>query len=160
MSYTESNVKNAPPLSTLGKPKDPSMIVSQSTAEMLKIKKKRDHVEYTSANLDTLWKISKPLPLNKCSLKINLSFGKNESPGGSINIRQLNMEQTQDANCILLFFQKYNLPPSQNISLQLSLQELLSFSLDSFKMCFHFQNLFPLVWTVSKCAFIFKICFL
>ena len=28
-----------------------------------------------------------------------------------------------------------------------------------FKMGFHFQNLFPLVWTVSKCAFIFKICF-
>ena len=30
-------------------------------------------------------------------------------------IRQLNMEQTQDANCILLFFQK---PPHLPISLQ------------------------------------------
>ena len=29
-----------------------------------------------------------------------------------------------------------------------------------FKMGFYFQNLFPLVWTVSKCAFVFKICFL
>ena len=52
MSYTKSHVKSAPPLSTLGKPKDPSMIVSQSTAEMLKIKTQRNHVEYTSANLD------------------------------------------------------------------------------------------------------------
>merc|ERR1712051_1176802 len=52
-SYTKSHVKSAPPLSTLGKPKDPSMIVSQSTAKMLKIKTQRNHVEYTSANLDT-----------------------------------------------------------------------------------------------------------
>ena len=105
MSYTKSHVKSVPPSSTLGKLKDPSMNVSQSTAEMLKIKIKRNHVEYTLANLDTLCKISKPLPLKKCSVKIP-SFGKNENPTGSTNIRQLNMEQTQNANCILLFFHK------------------------------------------------------
>ena len=53
----------------------------------------------------------------------SLSFGKNESPTGSINIRQLNMEQTQDANCILLFFHKIQPSPHlKNTSLQLSLQ--------------------------------------
>ena len=114
MSFIKSHVKSAPPLSTLEKPKDPSMSVSQSTAEMRKIKIKRNHVEYTLANLDTLCKISKPLPLKKCSVKIP-SFGKNESPTGSINIRQLNMEQTQDANCILLFFQKIQPPPISKI---------------------------------------------
>ena len=41
----------------------------------------------------------------------------------------------------------------------LSFSKFVSFSLDSFKMRFHFQNMFPVVWTVSKCAFIFKICF-
>ena len=40
------------------------------------------------------------------------------------------------------YFFKNTTSPSQNISLQLSLQEFLSFSLDSFKMCFHFQNFF------------------
>ena len=88
MSFIKSHVKSAPPLSTLEKPKDPSMSVSQSTAEMRKIKIKRNHVECTLANLDTLCKISKPLPLKKCFVKINPSSGKNESPTGSINIRQ------------------------------------------------------------------------
>ena len=52
MSYIKYNVKSAPPLSIMGKPKDLSMNVSQNIAEMLSIKIKRNHVGYTSANLD------------------------------------------------------------------------------------------------------------
>ena len=101
MSYIKLHVKSAPPLSTLGKPKDLSMNVSQNIAEMLSNKIKRNHVGYTSANLDIPQKISKPLPLKKCLEKINQSFGKNGSHFGSINTRQLSTEQTPDANCIL-----------------------------------------------------------
>ena len=46
---------------------------------------------------------SKPLSLNKFFIEINRSSAKKKSHSGSINTRQLNMEQTLDANCMLLF---------------------------------------------------------
>ena len=55
-----------------------------------------------------------------------------------------------DAICILLFFQKCSFSPPKILHFNCHFSSHFSS---------HFRSHFSLIWTVSKCAFIFKICF-